>query len=85
MAEDLRLGIKKPLGTEKGTMKEFIGTELAIIMKNLKVKKRVSYKFYLKQLFDSLLFMGSSYLGTTLSVRQTDILKTSVPCLKLFS
>ena len=31
---------------EKGTMREFIESEINVIMKNLKVKKRVSHIYY---------------------------------------
>ena len=41
ITEEMRLGAKVNT-TEKGTMREFIESEISVIMKNLKVKKRVS-------------------------------------------
>ena len=43
----MRLGAKVNT-TEKGTMREFIESEISVIMKNLKVKKRVR-NFFLVQ------------------------------------
>ena len=40
ITEEMRLGAKVNT-TEKGTMREFIESEISVIMKNLKVKKRV--------------------------------------------
>ena len=41
ITEEMRLGAKVD-STEKGTMREFIESEISVIMKNVKVKKRVS-------------------------------------------
>ena len=40
----IRAGPIDQIGTIKGTMREFISSEAGVIMKNLKVKKRVSLK-----------------------------------------
>ena len=46
----MRLGAKVNT-TEKGTMREFIESEISVIMKNLKVKKRVRNLLWVKKSF----------------------------------
>ena len=48
----MRLGAKVNT-TEKGTMREFIESEISVIMKNLKVKKRVRNFFRVQNGLDS--------------------------------
>jgi len=48
----MRLGAKVNT-TEKGTMREFIESEISVIMKNLKVKKRVREIIWVQNGLDS--------------------------------
>ena len=50
----MRLGAKVNT-TEKGTMREFIESEISVIMKNLKVKKRVRNFFRVQNGLDKYL------------------------------
>ena len=52
ITEEMRLGAKVNT-TEKGTMREFIESEISVIMKNLKVKKRVREIIWVQHGLDS--------------------------------
>jgi len=52
ITEEMRLGAKVNT-TEKGTMREFIESEISVIMKNLKVKKRVREIIWVQNGLDS--------------------------------